>query len=108
VLPAITDAESDLDELLRRVAAAGVRHLFSQVLFLRSPTREKYLRWVAAEFPRYLEAYRNAYQGRVYLGGRYRERIRETIARLKAKHGFADGSDDEDAPARAAEQLRLW
>jgi hypothetical protein len=44
----------------------------------------------------------------VYLGGRYRERIRETIARLKAKHGFVDGDDDEDAPARAAEQLRLW
>jgi DNA repair photolyase len=105
VLPALTDKESDLDELLRRVAAAGVRHLFSQVLFLRSPTREKYLRWLEAEFPRYLDAYRNAYRGRVYLGGRYRERIRETIAGLKAKHGFVD-ADDEGA--RAAEQLPLW
>ena len=77
------------------------------MLFLRSPTREKYLRWLEAEFPRYLEAYRNAYQGRVYLGGRYRDRIRETIARLKAKHGFVDG-DDGDDPPRATEQLPLW
>jgi len=109
VLPAITDGERDLDELLRRVAGAGVRRLFSQVLFLRSPTREKYLRWLEAEFPRYLEAYRNAYRGRVYLGGRYRDRIRETIARLKVRHGFVDRDDgDEDVPPRPAEQLPLW
>ena len=109
VLPAITDAEEDVDELLRRVAAAGVRHLFSQVLFLRSPTREKYLRWLEAEFPRYLEAYRNAYRGRVYLGGRYRERIRGMIARLKKKHGFVDGAEGgNEGPRRPAEQLPLW
>ena len=109
VLPAITDGERDLDELFRRVAAAGVRRLFSQVLFLRSPTREKYLRWLEAEFPRYLEAYRNAYRDRVYLAGRYRERVRATIARLKAKHGFVDADREaEDAPPRPAEQLPLW
>lgn len=108
VLPAITDAEGDLDELLRRVAAAGVRRLFSQILFLRSPTREKYLRWVEAEFPRYLEAYKNAYQGRVYLGGRYRDRIHGMIARLKSRHGFLDGGAGEDAPPPPAEQLPLW
>ena len=109
VLPAITDGERDLDELFRRVAAAGVRRLFSQVLFLRSPTREKYLRWLEAEFPRYLEAYKNAYRDRVYLGGRYRDRIRATIARLKAKHAFVDRDDDEEDGARKpAEQLPLW
>ena len=109
VLPAITDTEGDLDELLRRVAAAGVRRLFSQVLFLRSPTREKYLRWLEAEFPRYLEAYRNAYKDRVYLAGRYRERVRGMIARLKARHGFVDRDDeDHEGPPRPAEQLPLW
>ena len=109
VLPAITDGESDLDELLRRVAAVGVRRLFSQILFLRSPTREKYLRWLEAEFPRYLEAYRNAYRGRVYLAGRYRERVRAIIARLKTRHGFVDRDDEEDeGPHRSAEQLPLW
>jgi DNA repair photolyase len=108
VLPAITDAEKDLDELLRRAAAAGVRHLFSQVLFLRSPTREKYLRWVEAEFPRYLQAYRNAYRGRAYLGGRYRERIRAMIARLKDRHGFLDAGGGGEASPRPAAQFPLW
>ena len=90
VLPALTDAEPDLDDLLRAVAAAGVRHAFCNVLFLRSPTREKYLRWLEAEFPRYLEAYRRAYQGRVYLRGAYRERIDEVVRRLRRKHGFEE------------------
>jgi DNA repair photolyase len=105
ILPAITDAEADLDRLLGQVRAAGVRHLFSNMLFLRSPTREKYLRWLAAEFPRYLEAYRRAYAGRVYLGGAYRERMRETVERLKRKHGFETPPRGEDASSPARQLL---
>jgi DNA repair photolyase len=113
VLPALTDSERDLDELLAQAAAAGVRHVFSNVLFLRSPTREKYLRWLEAEFPRYLEAYRRAYEGRVYLRGRYRERIDEVLLRLRRKHGFLerghrDQDEDEDDAPRAATQLTLF
>jgi DNA repair photolyase len=107
ILPAITDAEGDLDLLLGQVRQAGVRHLFSNVLFLRSPTREKYLRWLEAEFPRHLEAYRRAYAGRVYLGGPYRQRLRDRVARLKAKHGFEGPSADEDG-GRPARQLLLF
>jgi DNA repair photolyase len=101
VLPALTDAEPDLDDLLGRVAQAGVRHAFTNVLFLRSPTREKYLRWLEAEFPRYVEAYRRAYQGRVYLRGAYRARIDDVVARLRRKHGFAEPGPARqyDAPA---------
>lgn len=106
ILPAITDAETDLDLLLGQVRAAGVRHLFSNMLFLRSPTREKYLRWLEAEFPRYLEAYRKAYEGRVYLDGPYRRRIRDLVDRLKQKHGFeAPAQEDEPRPAH---QLLLF
>lgn len=90
VLPALTDSECDLDDLLGKVAATGVRHAFTNVLFLRSPTREKYLRWLEAEFPQYLEAYRRAYEGRVHLRGRYRERLEERLLRLRRKHGFED------------------
>jgi DNA repair photolyase len=109
VLPALTDVEADLDELLARARAAGVRRLGWNTLFLRSPTREKYLRWLAAEFPRYLEAYQRAYSGRVYLGGRYRRWIDERLARLAARHGFSRRDDEPAwiAPPRA-QQLDLW
>jgi len=88
VLPALTDQDAGLEALVAEGARAGVRRLASQLLFLRSPTKEKYLRWLADEFPRYLEAYRLAYDGRVYLGGRYRERIRSLMARLRERYGL--------------------
>ena len=111
VLPALTDSEADLEALLSRCAEAGVRRLSSTLLFLRSPTREKYFRWLEAEFPRYLEAYRRAYAGRVYLGGSYRARIRGLIERLRRRHGFDRIPEDEGATARFAvppAQLALW
>ena len=108
VLPALTDDEPSIDRLLREVAAAGVRRMFMNILFLRSPTKEKYLRWLAAEHPRYLEAYERAYAGRVYLNGPYRQRLKDMVARLKRKHGFLEKDGDDRAPAAAPEQIRLW
>ncbi|HET8647934.1 MAG TPA: hypothetical protein VFO85_20735, partial [Vicinamibacteria bacterium] len=60
------------------------------------------LRWLEAEFPRYLEAYRRAYDGRVYLRGAYRQRIDDTLLRLRRKHGFED-----PAPERQYERPPL-
>ncbi len=111
VLPALTDSEADLDALLSRGAAAGVRRLSSTLLFLRSPTREKYFCWLEAEFPRYLEAYRHAYAGRVYLSGPYRARVLGRLERLRSKHGFERVPADKGATARFAvppAQLALW
>lgn len=106
VLPGLTDDEASLDLLLERVAAAGVRRMFVNVLFLRSPTREKFLKWLAAEFPRYLEAYERAYATRVYLEGPYRRAIDATIARLKRKHGFGDRRDGDGW--RRPEQIAMF
>lgn len=111
VLPALTDHPGDLDALLGQVRAAGVERLSWNILFLRSPTREKYLGWLARAFPQYLEAYRHAYADRVYLGGRYRERLRTLLQGLRAKHGlaraFAAGSPREGR-SKPPSQLPLW
>src|SRR5206468_2948813 len=101
--------EDDLERLLAMAAAAGVRRLSWNVLFLRSPTREKYLRWLGGEFPRLLEAYEQAYGGRVYLGGSYRRRVARLVERLRWKHGFGEWSRDQAAPLPAAPtQLDLF
>ena len=107
VLPALTDDEPSLDELLGRVAAAGVRHMFTSVLFLRSPTREKFLRWLAEEFPRLLPAYERSYTGRTRLRGAYHDGVTATIKRLKSKHGFLEGSE-EYGSWRKAGQISLF
>jgi DNA repair photolyase len=106
VLPALTDDVASLDTLLGRVAGAGVRRLFVNVLFLRSPTREKYLRWLAREYPQHLAAYEAAYAGRVYLHGPYRDGINNLIRRLRERHGFAARGDEPDPPP--AQQLALF
>ncbi|HSB61034.1 MAG TPA: radical SAM protein [Vicinamibacteria bacterium] len=110
VLPLVTDGEAGLDALFAAAAARGVRSASCSILFLRSPTREKYLRWLAREFPRHLAAYEEAYAGRVYLGGRYRERLLALVARLREKHGLADAFARERAgrPPEEPAQLRLW
>ena len=109
VLPALTDREADLELLFERARAAGVQSA-SRLLFLRSPTREKYFRWLAADFPRYLEAYQNAYASRVYLRGGYARRIQALFERLRERHGMRKGWSDEARPVRprAPEQLSLW
>jgi DNA repair photolyase len=111
VLPALTDREHDLDLLLRRAAEAGVRRISSTLLFLRSPTREKYFRWIEAEFPRYLQAYKQAYAGSAYLSGPYRTRQRAMLERLRVRHGFEREGTDGGAMARLGAlpaQLALW
>jgi DNA repair photolyase len=109
ILPGLTDQEGDLDELLARVAAAGVRRMWSSLLFLRSPTREKYFDFLGREFPRYLEAYRRAYEGRAYLEGGYRKRIEAMVQRLRDKHGFPCGDASEaEAYAPLPRQMGLF
>lgn len=110
ILPALTDREASLDALFAAAAAHGVRRAASNILFLRSPTREKYLRWIAQEFPAYLEAYQDAYDGRVYLGGRYRQRLTALVDRLREKHGLTNGrlSESMPRPFVPPAQLRLF
>jgi len=88
VLPALTDDEPDLDRLLRAGRGAGARRASLVPLFLRSPTREKYLAWLAREFPRYLEAYERAYASGAYLAGGYRRRLELVFDRLCRRHGL--------------------
>jgi len=108
ILPALTDREDDLDALFAAAAAAGVHRSSWNLLFLRSPTREKYLRWIAREFPERLEAYQEAYGGRVYLGGRYRERLSQVLGRLRERYGFSDEWSAAARPAAPPAQLALF
>jgi len=110
VLPGINDDEAGLDLLLRRAAEAGVRRFTSGLLFLRPPTRERFLAFVEREFPRYAEAYRRAYSRRSVPAGRYRERVTALVDRVAARHGLWRLTlDDVFHGGRASEpQLRLW
>jgi DNA repair photolyase len=106
LLPALTDDEAALDRLLAAAQRAGARRAALVPLFLRSPTREKYLGWLAREFPRHLEAYERAYARGAYLDGPYRRRLDAMFDRLVARHGLA--RDWERRAPADPEQLGLF
>ena len=108
ILPGLTDAEAGIDALFARAAEAGVRRASGRLLFLRSPTKEKYFRWLEAEFPQYLEAYQQAYATRVYLAGRYEKRVHAMVDRLLEKHGLGHREDEDDEEEPEPQQLALW
>jgi hypothetical protein len=81
VLPAITDDEASLDLLLDAWPARACATCSRTSSSCARPTKEKFLRWLAADFPAYLEAYQRAYAQRVYFGGRYRDDHRRPRAR---------------------------
>lgn len=107
VLPGLTDREEDLDALFARIASIGVTRVWCGTLFLRSPTKEKYMRWLEADFPRYVEAYRRAYANRVYLGGAYRARIDALTDKLRQRYSLETPRFLEARPEPPL-QLGLW
>jgi DNA repair photolyase len=107
ILPALTDAEADLETLVAAVAAAGVRRLSWRLLFLRSPTREKYLDWLGREFPRHLADYRSAYAGGPHLDGSYPEAVGATMERLRHRYRLHERTFARRGPERPR-QLELW
>jgi DNA repair photolyase len=112
VLPGITDEPAALEALVARIAAAGARDVGAAVLRLQSAARERYVPWIAAEFPALAPRYAAAYARSIDAGERYRAGLRTCVERLAAKHGLhvreyrRDGRETA-RPARVAEQLSL-
>jgi hypothetical protein len=98
VLPGITDVPADLAALVRRAAECGARHLGAGALRLQPAARDRYLPWIAAEFPELAARYRAAYAHGHHAGERYRAGLQRLIAKLCARHGIrvrTYGNDDE-------------
>lgn len=109
LLPGLCDAEADLDALLGAVARTGVRRSWANLLFLRSPTRERFLEWLKQAAPERLPEYARAYARGAHLDRAHGERILARVERVRARHGLSGPrSLDEWAPAGGAEQLALW
>lgn len=108
ILPGITDRPADLDALLGSAAAAGVRYYHAGLVFLRSPTKEKFLAWLAREMPALRPAYEHAFASRAHLSeGTYRDKLLAVVERLASRHGLSRGGGRGGAPEEP-HQLRLW
>ncbi|MGE0217954.1 Rv2578c family radical SAM protein [Mycolicibacterium sp.] len=89
VLPALTDSEEHLDDLLGRIAAAGATGVTVFGLHLRGSTRGWFMTWLAHTHPHLVGHYRQLYRRGAYLPADYRAELARRVAPLVARHGLA-------------------
>jgi DNA repair photolyase len=106
ILPALTDAKGDLEELARCSAGAGAKFLYGNILFLRPSAMKQFLPFLEREFPHLVERYRRLYARSAYLRGEYPERMAKLMAELCARYGL-DGERREVPPAARHPQMAL-
>ena len=91
VLPGITDDPAALDELVRRVAAAGATRIGACALRLDRSARLRYLPFIEQEFPELASRYKASYSHGRNVGEKYREGLTQRFNALRAKYGIGDG-----------------
>ncbi|MDQ2889461.1 MAG: radical SAM protein [Gemmatimonadota bacterium] len=92
VLPGITDDPAALDELVRRVAAAGAVRIGACALRLDRSARLRYLPFIEQEFPELAERYRSSYSRGRNVGEKYRAGLTEHFRVLRARYGIGEGT----------------
>ncbi|MGZ8379678.1 MAG: radical SAM protein [Gemmatirosa sp.] len=110
VLPGITDRPRDLAALVRSAAEAGASHVAAGALRLQPAARDRYLPWLADEFPALAARYRATYARGHYAGDAYRQGLHDYVVRLCERHGLRVRAYRRDPPrqeAPRAEQLSL-
>jgi DNA repair photolyase len=109
VLPGLTDAEASVRAVLIAAQEAGATHAWSNVLNLRSGTREHFLGVLAREWPEELERYQRLYPtgGSGYLSAAQRRPIDARVARARAAADIADRRRIRLAPPPEPEQLTM-
>jgi DNA repair photolyase len=100
VLPGITDRPRDLAALVRSAAEAGASHVAAGALRLQPAARDRYLPWLAAEFPALAARYRATYARGHYAGDAYRRGLHDYVVRLCERHGLRVREYRRDGPSR--------
>jgi DNA repair photolyase len=112
VLPAITDAPADLDDLFAAAADSGARFIATNVLFLRPCSEKVFYPFLERHFPMLAERYHRRYDNGGHAGPEYTKRLTALVERLRKKHGLAGRPGAYAAEAFAegsqVEQLSLF
>ncbi|MGO3326010.1 sam dependent methyltransferase [Gordonia sp. (in: high G+C Gram-positive bacteria)] len=98
LLPLLTDATSQLDDLLGALADAGADRVSVSVLQLSD---DGYLEWIAEEHPALLRRYRSLYGRGSFVPADYAVRLRERMRPLVQEHGLLRPPEHEPVAAAA-------
>src|SRR5215213_5387386 len=107
LLPGVSDAPEQIEEVVRAAREAGAVGLWANVLYLRPGTREHFLACLARDWPEELERYERLYAGRAYLNGADAQEPKQRVAELRRRYGVADRRTKRLEPPPPPEQLAL-
>jgi DNA repair photolyase len=88
VMPGINDGEGVLRPLFEAVSQRGAFDVVANSLFLRPAARQRFLPWLAQDFPELAPLYRWLYGKCDYLAKADEDRLLETYRRLRREFGF--------------------
>jgi DNA repair photolyase len=109
ILPLLTDSEENLESVARAAKAAGAYQFGANVLFLKPCAQRVFFPFLADKFPQYLKRYESSYAAGAYLKGKYPERIRELVRRIRARVGISTRDMESVAlPQPADSQMLLF
>jgi DNA repair photolyase len=89
IMPLITDSEVRLDRLAKAARDHGATYFGGGILFLMPCSRRVFFPFLEQHFPHLLRRYRERYENEPYLKGPYRDMIRERLAAIRDRYGFA-------------------
>jgi DNA repair photolyase len=113
IIPGITDSPKALEGVVRAVAEAGGRWIFSNALFLKPCSAAVFLPFLEEKFPHLVADYRQRYAGRAFLDQAYRKRIGALMHALRRKYSIAAREDEIETisagyEAAAEQQMSLF
>lgn len=88
ILPFLTDGVDNLDKIFALAAECQVDYVLTGTLYLRSPTRDHFCRFLKTEFPSLSDEYKLLYKK----GGAdktYKTRLYRRVNRLRDKYGLS-------------------
>jgi DNA repair photolyase len=107
ILPGISDAPEQLEQVVRAARAAGATSVWANLLHLKPGTREHFLDALARDWPEELDRYERLYGNRSYLPRSETEPVRQLVADLRRRHGIGDRRPVKVQPGPRVEQLAL-
>jgi DNA repair photolyase len=93
VLPALTDAPADLEEIVKAGAQAGAKSVWASPLFLKQCSAKVFLPFLQEKFPHLVAKYRERYADRAFASPAYQKRISTLVKAYREKYGMASGED---------------
>ena len=88
VLPLLTDSEENLESVARAAKLAGAHQFGAHVVFLKPCSQRVFFPFLAEKFPQYLRRYEASFAAGAYLKGKYPERIRKVVNRIRERVGI--------------------